>query len=65
MTPISEAMRGTMDQPGCPAPGDPRISRRAPPVRYANRIDIQRRTGKLAAELRALGWSVELTPLAA
>ena len=35
------------------------------PDHYAKRMDTGRRTAKLAAELRAPGWSVELTPLAA
>jgi transposase len=35
------------------------------PGHYAKRMDTGRRTTKLTDELRALGWSVTLTPLAA
>ena len=35
------------------------------PDHYAKRLDTGRRTAKLTGELRALGWSVTLTPLAA
>ena len=34
------------------------------PGHYAKRMDTQRRTSKLTAELRALGWPVALTPAA-